>query len=178
MRFVFQNKEIGKQFAAAADEHKKIITDAAVAALKEVTQVALTEGRANIASAGKFGPRWTKGFTSRFYKNDGLDAASLIYHKIGYAGIFEEGGSIVGKPLLWLPLRKVPKRPRDFHGKLASVNHPGKRPLLVGNVDGKRIPLFVGIDIARIRRRFNLVAIIRRAADRFGEFYLKNLKVD
>ena len=38
--------------------------------------------------------------------------AAFIFHKIRYAGVFEEGAVIRGQPLLWLPLGNVPVRRR------------------------------------------------------------------
>ena len=33
-----------------------------------------------------------------------MGPAALIFHKISYAGIFEEGGTINGNPVLWIIL--------------------------------------------------------------------------
>ncbi|WP_353842903.1 DUF6441 family protein, partial [Mesorhizobium sp.] len=62
-------------------------------------------------------------------------AAALIFHNIRYAGIFEEGGTISGKPRLWLPLKDTPKRagrqkmtPALYIktiGPLVSIERPG-----------------------------------------------------
>ena len=43
-------------------------------------------------------------------KLKGMRPAAFIYHKIRYAGVFEEGAVIGGQPLLWLPLPTVPLR--------------------------------------------------------------------
>lgn len=174
MRLV-TNTNFGKGLELQIRNSIKPITDAAVGALDDAAKEAVKKGRANIRSAGRFSGPWVQGLRSRTYKNNGLDAAALIYHRFGIAGIFEEGGTIRGKPLMWLPIggRKLLAR----SGKnLASVNVPGRRPILVGDVQGKRIPLFVGIDVVRIRKRFNIAGIVRAAASRIGEFYLRRIR--
>lgn len=176
MRIKFAKSDFGRALEATFKEASKPVTDAAVGALRDVAKVAVAEGRANILSAGKFTSRWAKALTYRVYANKGLDAAALIYHKFAIAGVFEEGATITGKPLLWIPIGNVRGRPKNFHGKLASVNLPGRRPMLVGEVSGKRIPLFVGIDRATIRKRFNIIAIVRNAAERLGEFYSQRFR--
>lgn len=169
--------DFGKAFEAEIKAANKPIVDAAHGALKEAGRIAVTEGRRNIAAGGRFTGRWTRGLTSRFYKNKGLDAAVLIYHKMGIAGVFEEGATITGDPLLWLPIggRRLLARRGRLTG-LASVQRQGKPPLLVGTVQGDRIPLFVGVPRVRLRKRFNIRGIVRNVVQRLPELYLKNRK--
>src|SRR4029079_3825172 len=72
-------------------------------------------------------------------QGESLRPAAFIYHKIRYAGVFEEGAVIGGQPLLWLPLPTVPLRrgrpmtPSQYArsvGPLVSVQRPGSPPLL------------------------------------------------
>lgn len=176
MRFV-TSTNFGRALELEIRESIKPITDAAVGALDDAAKEAVQKGRANIRAAGRFSGPWVQGLRSRVYKNRGLDAAALIYHRIAVAGIFEQGGVISGKPLMWLPIggRRLLARSGK---KLASVNIPGRRPLLVGTVQGKRIPLFVGIERTTIRKRFHIADIVRAAASRLAEFYSKRLKVN
>lgn len=169
--------DFGKAFEAEIKAVNQPIVDASQAALKEAGRIAVTEGRRNIAAGGRFSGRWTQGLTSRFYKNTGLDAAVLIYHKMRIAGVFEEGATITGDPLLWLPIggRRLLARRGRLTG-LASVQRPGKPPLLVGEAQGERVPLFVGVPRVRLRKRFNIAVIVRRAAGRLGEFYHNHIK--
>lgn len=180
-RFRFKSG-FGKALESELNKVIVPVTTAAQAALKEVGKVAVKEGRTSIRSAGRFHGPWVSGFRNRFYKNRGLDAALLVYHKIGLASVFETGKVIAGRPLLWIPLgRRVgfgkgARSPRALISagkKLVKVERPGKRPLLV---ESGGAPLFVGVERVSIRKRFNLLAIIRRAADRMAEFYVKNVK--
>lgn len=144
-------------------------------AVKAAAQIAVQEGRANIASAG-FSGRWQSGLRSRFYRNRGTDPAALVYHRFGgIAGVFEHGSTIRGKPLLWIPVtsNKLFRRPRDFRGKMFSVNR-GRRPLLFSAASKK--PLFFGIERVTIRKRFNLLAIFRRAAAQLPDLLQKRLQ--
>ena len=74
-----------------------------------------------------------------------MRAAALIYHKVPYARVFEEGAVIHGKPYLWLPLpnapfgaggRRIP--PSKFRAQTGSplytIRRPGKPPMLGANV--------------------------------------------
>ena len=100
------------------------------------------EGRADIAAAG-LGAGFVKALRVDIYPQgrNSLNATAHIYHKIPYAGVFEEGAIIRGQPRLWLALPSTPKRygrkpmtPELFAksiGPLSFVKRPGKRPLLV-----------------------------------------------
>ena len=77
-------------------------------------------------------------------KGTSLRAAALIWHKIPYAGVFEEGATIRGRPTLWLPLPSTPQKygryrltPERYNkeiGPLQYVKRPGKSPLLFARV--------------------------------------------
>ena len=88
-----------------------------------------------------------------------LNATAHIYHKIPYAGVFEEGATIRGQPRLWLALPSTPQRygrkpmtPELFAksiGPLSFVKRPGKRPLLVAKA--KKGKNMTKISLARFR---------------------------
>lgn len=174
--------DIRSELDSAIRELQRPMAEAATAALREVAKDAVRSGKTHLASRG-FSASSQKGFTSSFSPKRGpatLKSQVRIFHRVGYFGLFEEGGNISGKPLLWLPLNAVPKkgitgrqlRPREFvsrFGPLRSVNHPGRRPLLVGKSPGsdKAVPLFVGVSAVRLRDRLDLYGVIDRALDRF-----------
>ena len=155
------------------------IAEAREGAVQDAAKMAVDEGRANIASAG-FSSRWQKALTSRFYPNEGEDPAALIYHRIPFAGVFERGVRISGRPLLWLPIEQnLPhgvRSPKQYGKKLVSVNIAGKPPLLFDAANRLRGPLFFGTRSVDIRKRFDLYRIFARAADRMREFYEKRIK--
>jgi len=155
------------------------IEQAQSGAVRDAAALAVKEGRANIASAG-FSSRWQKALTSRFYPNEGVDPAALIFHRIPFAGVFERGITISGRPLLWLPIEQnLPPgihSPSQYGQKLVSVNIAGKPPLLFDAFNRLRGPLFFGTRSVDIRKRFDLYAIFQRAADRLREFYEQRIK--
>lgn len=118
---------------------------AARAAMTDLAKQVQAQGRAEIARAG-LSPRWQRGFRTyvfpRVPKPGSLDIQMRGQHRIGYANIFERGGIIHGKPLLWIPL---PAAPAKINGKpttagefvrsvgpLHSINRPGHPPMLAG----------------------------------------------
>jgi hypothetical protein len=127
------------------------------------------------------------------------------YFRVFEEGATITGKPKLWLPLDTVPLgtggRKLtPKQYVQRIGPLRSVNAPGKPPLLVGRagrgtilratnkvtrlrkgaltrgVFGASVPLFVGIDAAKMPKKFSLYQAIERAADRLPEFYVKNLK--
>lgn len=168
--------DFGRALEAEINKSIKPVTDAAIGALGDAAKLAVRDGRANIRAAGRFHGPWISGLRHRVYKNHGLDAAALIYHRMGgAAGIFEEGGFIFGKQLLWIPLggrRALMRAARN----VASINIPGRRPLLVGDIQGERKPIAFGIKAVRIRKRFNIAGIVRFAANKLGEFFHKRMR--
>lgn len=187
---------------------EKPIAEAATAAMRDTVDEAKVAGRAEIAGGG-FGPKWQNALRGDTFPRGGKASASpagLIYSKIGYSNIFEEGGEIVGKNKLWLPLSNVPvgvtaSNYRDKVGEpLHTIKRPGKPPLLAArlratdkrvqkgvslsmlrrgagirvNKQGKvirgqgtvrSVPLFVGIDLVRIAKRFNVRAAVARVVN-------------
>ena len=177
MRFVFSAQE--GAIEQLVEEIEREINEAKSGAVQEAASLAVKEGRANIASAG-FSSRWQKALTSNFYPNEGEDPAALIFHRIPFAGVFERGITISGRPLLWLPIEQnLPpgiRSPGQYGKKLVSVNIAGKPPLLFDAYNRLLGPLFFGTRSVDIRKRFDLYAIFERAAARMREFYEQRIK--
>lgn len=203
----FSYDYVAGEYARATADVQNQIAKAASAAVHGAGDLAKKAGRANIASAG-FGSKWQNALRCNFYPPENakpsINSAALVYHKIPYAIVFEEGATIVGKPLLWLPLdRALPSRSGGHRwtpklyvqqvGPLRLIRPPGKRPLLVGNPRGpeagrsprlrskgasagRMVPLFVGIDTVTIGKKFDIVKIVQAAAGRLEALYAQNLK--
>lgn len=189
MRIVVSN--IRKELEAGLADFSKPIATAATKAIREAGDIAVRGGRNSIAAAG-FGASWQEEFIHSAYPQGGrvsLKPFTIVRHRRGYARVFEEGATIVGKPFLYLPLPTAPRgvggkflRPKQAVAKvgpLTSIRGRGNRPLLVAkNAKGAdRKPLYVGVPLVRLRRRFALYDAIARAAGRLGELYVKHLKV-
>lgn len=133
-------------FFRALTEGEKPMARAATAAVREAADLAKAGGRASIAAAG-FGKKWQNALQAKVYPRgrDSMRAAALIYHKVPYAEVFEQGAVIHGKPYLWLPLpnapfgsggkRIPPSKFRELVGSpLYTIRRPGKPPMLGANV--------------------------------------------
>ncbi len=147
-RLVFKRKP--GEFREAMRSIKDPIAAAGSGAIGEAADIVKREGRADIASAG-FSRRWQNALRTEVFPKApkvSADAAAIIFHRIGYAGVFEEGAAIRGKPLLWLPLPSAPKKvggkkasPAQYIrsvGPLFSISRPGKPPLLAGQIATNR----------------------------------------
>jgi hypothetical protein len=129
------------QWSAAMQAMEYPIASAATGGMRQTIDQVKAKGRSAIAAAG-FGTKWQNALQAKTYPSTGIsmEPAGWIYHKIAYAGIFEDGARIAGSPYLWLPTRGIPatiggKRmtPRNFIaqiGPLHSVRAAGKPPML------------------------------------------------
>lgn len=176
MRLAFSADEA--VFERWLKELEKQVQEAKEGAVKDAAAVAVKEGRANIAGAG-FPARWQRALKSRFYPNkDSGDPAAIVFDVMPFASVFETGATIRGRPLLWLPLgdKAGVRSPRQYPGKLISVNVRGKPPLLFDAAARERGPLFVGVPTVTIRKRLDISRIFKLAAARVGEFFEKRIK--
>jgi hypothetical protein len=133
------------QLGALLEGLNKPIAEAATGAITDAAASFTTKGRAAIAGAG-FGPKWQNALRVIVYPTGraSIDAAMYAYHKIRYAGVFETGATITGKPFMWLPIaalpdkfgsqRVTPKVYRETVGPLHTVRARGKLPMLAGPV--------------------------------------------
>jgi hypothetical protein len=166
---------------AIRDKQRPVAT-AAVAALREVATDAVNEGRSNIAGAGKFGPNWQQGLRRKIVgaKDAGepsLQARAIIFHKFGFAGVFEHGATIEGKPLLWIPTTEGGPAASRSGKKLVSATVRG-RPMLfdANDKDRDRKPLYIGVPSVRIPKKWRITEIVKEHAARIGELFLKHFK--
>jgi len=128
-------------FEAAFRAPYSPMAEAAQGAIAAAGNIVKVEARADIAAAG-LGAGFVKALRVDIYPKgrNSLNATAHVYHKIPYAGVFEEGATIRGRPRMWVALPNVPQRygrkpmtPELFRksiGTLAFVKPPGKRPLL------------------------------------------------
>lgn len=136
--------------------------EAAQAAIAEAGEIAKNQARAEIAASG-LGTGFINALRLNVYPKTGvsINASAQIFHKIPYAGVFEEGATIRGKPNLWIPLPDAPQRigrktmtPRLFEqrvGKLQFVKPAGKNPLLFAKMNVGRGKTAGKITLSRLR---------------------------
>lgn len=186
------------QFDKAMEDATGDVKKASMGAANKAADIMKRDGRSDIAAAG-FGPKWQNALRVVVYpKNaESIQPTIQTYHKIGYSEIFEEGGSIFGKPLLWLPIEKNLPARAGLHrvtpsfyvkniGPLFPIFRAGKAPLLAakkttskrgkrGAVQTETVPMFVGIDQVTLGDKFHIREIADRVAGQLpalfaGEF--------
>jgi hypothetical protein len=164
------------------DKQRPVAT-AAVAALEETADLAVKEGRQNIASAGKFTGKWQSGLKYRMTDahaggEPSLQAKATVFHSFGLASVFEFGTTIKGKPLLWIPTTPGAPSAGRSGKKLVSATSVRGTPMLfdANNRDRDRKPLYVGVPSVKMPKKFNVIAIIKQRAARLGEAFLRHFK--
>lgn len=137
--------EVRKRIEALKDPASKAI----VGAFRDAAKLIQDKARAEIASSG-LGARMARGFTAKVVVPNGQELSPVMigHHRLGYANIFERGGTIRGHPWLWIPLptapaaagrrRMTPKLYFEQIGPLHFIRRSGKAPLLAG--DALRAP--------------------------------------
>jgi hypothetical protein len=163
------------------DKQRPVAT-AAVAALRETAANAVQEGRSNIAGAGRFGPEWQSGL--QYITVDAVDAGepslqakAIIFHKFGFAGVFEHGATIAGKPLLWIPTTPGAPTASRSGKKLVSATVRGKPMLFDANDrDRDRKPLYIGVPSVRIPKKWRITEIVKEHAAKIAMLFLKHFK--
>lgn len=159
-------KVISGDYPKMIQQEQQRMAEAATAAVKDAAALAKSKGRASIAGGG-FGSKWQNALRVKVFPASGvsLSPAALVYHKIPYAEVFQEGATIPGKPMLWLPLDNVPMgsggrrlTPSEFVekiGVLYSISRPGKPPMLGAVIRATDARAAKGISLSLLRRGRN-----------------------
>lgn len=102
------------EFAEKFADLKKPIAQAAMEAMVEVRDTVKAQGRAAIAAAG-FSKKWQNALRADYYPGGpkahprpSTHPAVFVHHNIQYADVFEEGATIHGNPMVWVPLQGTP----------------------------------------------------------------------
>lgn len=147
-------------------------TKALTAAANMAASMILDRARADIASSGNFGDTWISGLKV------GVEGSSLknmrisMTHDDPRAKIFENGGTIKGKPLLWIPLSgtdAVGTKAGDYGG-LYSVNNPRQRHPLLFSIKDKQ-PKYFGIEQVTIPKKWHLAEVQKSVMANFRQLF-------
>ena len=135
-------------FIRAITDGERPIAKAATAAVRETAEMAKSAGRASIAGAG-FSRKWQNALRAKIYppNRDSMRAAALIYHKVPYAEVFEDGAVIHGirdscgeQEQAFLP--RALATLWESHAQIAQVklDHPcAKFPICRARAQGRRL---------------------------------------
>ena len=146
-------------------ELQKDIAKAATAAVKEADAIVKKDSASALSSAG-FSSRSSRAMRSVITPKtgDSINVSADFFLRPAFLNIFETGGTIQGKPLLWLPLDTVPlgaggKRltPRQYIDRIGPLHsvRGAKTPLLVGKGSRSQI-LRATSKAVRFRKRAGL----------------------
>jgi hypothetical protein len=164
MKIVF--KADAGAFVQATDEAERTMAKGLTAAMREVGQKAADAANANIHAAGFASRKWEMRAKNFPASGNTLLPEVWLHSQVNFEDVFTEGKTIVGNPLLWLPLPSVPLWPGDATrqmsprkyvetvGPLVTMKRPGKTPLLGAPVTGSLRPQPFGrfVTKARLRR--------------------------
>lgn len=157
-----------QNLAGLQDRFQGALTAAANMAASMIQERA----RADIQAGGKFGGEWISGLKVQVETAGLKNIRISMTHVDARAKIFEQGGVIHGKPLLWIPLSGTDAagvKPGDYGG-LYSVNNPSqKRPLLFSIKDKK--PKYFGIEQVTIPKKWHLAEIQKSVMANFRQIF-------
>jgi hypothetical protein len=168
--------QLGPKFNAGVKRFAEKATFAMQQAAKTAAAEIEVQGRENIRAGGNFSSaRWQDGFQAKVSYQSKNDLTIRVTHSVPYWVVFEEGRTINGRPLLWIPLsfgQSKGVRAKDFPGKLFRVDRQGKNPLLM-NEQGAQ---YVGVSSVRIPRKWHLRDIVKRVARNMRQYYKEAMR--
>ncbi len=153
-------------FVKSIDTVRDRYSQALAVAKNMIASLMLTAVRADIQSAGAFkGP-----FLEKVTVTVEGDSIKTTVDAPG-ASIFETGGTIHGKPLLWLPISGTDAegtQARDYGDQLFSVNRKsGGVPLLFSIKD--HAPKYFGVPSVNISKKFHIAETEQRVMESFPD---------
>lgn len=153
------------------------LSNAAKATITEAERRILAAGKADMAAGGNFGSaRWQRGLHTRVTQTGPQSFILTVLHRVPFWRIFEFGGRIKGRPLLWIPLpwANTKVRARDYPRPLFRVDRAGKNPLLMTSTGkGKATAVYVGVKSVFLKRRFHLRRVIRNVSRQMPALFRK-----
>lgn len=172
--FKYENGDkLGRKFSYGVSKFREKAIKSAQAVARQCKDEIEYRGRNDIRAGGNFGSaRWQEGFHAKLSYQSRGDMSIRITHDVPYWLVFEEGRTIYGKPLLWIPLHFATDawgvRARDFPGKLFRVDRKnGKAPLLH---DGHE-PKYFGKESVTIPKKWHLREITKDVSRSVNQKY-------
>lgn len=184
VRVNLAGESIGPQFNRSSAKLKKKVNDAVRGASRDLVDYVVPKARADIAGAGNFGANWTNAFDGKVTEGGGNVRVTFTMtgkEPVTHWRVFQNGMTIRGKPLLWIPLSFASDahgvNARDYPGKLFRVDRKkGGAPLLLGG--SPATPKYFGKASVRIPKKFHLNEIIREGTKKLKEFYSARMKTN
>lgn len=174
IRMDFDGEKAGKAFTANVTRYKERHYRAIQAAARRCASEIERRGRAQMKEAGDFdSSRWQQGFRALVSFRSRSNIRIRVTHAVKFWRIFQKGGVIRGRPLLWIPFKfardAIGVLARNYPGRLFRVDRKnGKAPLLMA--DGGR-PKYFGKPSVRIPKKFRLIEIARSEQRKLGRYF-------
>lgn len=153
------------------------ITRTVATTASEASGEVLRRGRADIASAGRFGRRWHVGLHADV-RQEQVGTSISVFHDVQYFSVFETGKTIRGKPLLWIPLSFARDAQgvlaRNYPGGLFRVDRTGKASLLLSR--STKEPKYFAKESVVIPKKFHIREIARDVANKLRAIYSKHFQ--
>ncbi len=147
---------------------KGLVRTALLATTKTAAAEIEQRGRVEIAQGGRFGRNFVFSFhAQRLAKKRAKATIIRVWDTLPFFNIFEEGGVVRGKPLLWIPISTQKERfkltsPQAYGAGLFSRRKgSNKVPLLMAKVGGEALPMFFGVPSVTIPKKFDTLSIIK-----------------
>lgn len=166
VRLFFSAERIGPQFERVGQAAFRAAREAADDVLAE----GILAGRANIAAApGQFGPRWVSGLFGNVTTSGGNINVNFR-HEIPYFWVHQEGATIRGKPLMWIPMIRMLPGER-FTNTFFQWSRAGNL-ILFQKLGPKTImPLRVAKESVFVPKRFAVVEELIKIMREYPNFY-------
>lgn len=178
MRVTLGRKQLGPEVNRSINRNADRVRAAARATAHDTADAIEVACRANIANAGRFGPRWTDGLQATVGEGGG-HIRIRVTMAVPYWSVFQTGKVIFGKPLLWIPLSFATDaqgiRARDYPGQLFRVDRRQGAPLLMAPGNPAQAKYF-GKESVTIPKKFHIIEIIERISKNMPRFYRDNFK--
>jgi hypothetical protein len=174
VRIYLADDKIGPLFKRGIERQGDRVRSAIRGAASDAAVEIEARGDADILAGGNFGDRWTDSFQATVTQGGGnirIDAG-FTGEDTWYWRDFEEGITIYGKPLLFIPLPGVPTGlfARDYPGALFRTTRKSDGLVLLGDVATGEMKYF-GKPQITINRKWHLKEIIRQVANELKNYF-------
>lgn len=169
-------KQIGARFKAASKRNARAVIDAARAASREVADEIQSRGRDDISRGIRATARWLDAWTARQSEGGGFFRITVSM-AVPYWRIFQYGGVIEGRPLLWIPLSFAADAKgvlaRNYPGMLFRVDRKVGAPLLMTPPGEAK---YFGKESVTMPKKFHLIELVKESARKLGDRYRRHFR--
>lgn len=147
IKITVEGPPIGPQLTTGLEKIKLRVQRAIGNASNKLADSIQSKGRADISGAGKFGPRWTSGFTAGVTGEESVRTIT-VRESAAHWQTHQYGAIIHGRPLLYFE----PTKPIFSGGKLTH-------------------PKVISVPSVRVPKRFHLIEIVQAESKTLGALY-------